>query len=76
MPELPKYHLNPQRADALLQPLALSLHELAARTEHYLDRLVLSDEDRAALATAHATLTDAHATLDRLWQARLSQPHS
>lgn len=76
MQELPKYHLNPQRADALLRPLMLTLHELTARTEHYLDRMMLAPEDRAALEAAQSALAEAGTTLDRLWRERQAQPHS
>ena len=74
MQELPKYHLNPQRADALLQPLTITLQEMTARAEHYLDRVVLTPEDRAALEAARSSLAEAYATLDHLWQECQTRP--
>lgn len=74
MPELPKYHLSEQRADAILRPLARELGGLEARARHYLDRLYLTDEDRAAVMAAHAALATAHAELERLWQASVATP--
>ncbi len=72
--EYPRYHLGEQRADAILRPLALTLAELETRAQHYLDRLQLVDEDRAAVVAAHGALTAARAELDTLWQARVATP--
>lgn len=74
MPELPKYHLGEQRADAILRPMALTLQELETRAAHYLDRLTLTPEDRDAVAAAHAALATASAELDTLWRARTATP--
>ncbi len=74
MPDLPKYHLGDQRADALLHPLALTLQELETRAAHYRDRLVLTPEDHEAVAAAVAALTTARAELEQLWQARTATP--
>lgn len=76
MPELPKYHLNEQRADAILRPLALSVQEMEARAAHYLDRLTLTPEDRDAVAAAHVALATAGAELDKLWRARTTTPRA
>jgi len=77
MPQPPTpYHINTQRADALLRPLAASVEELAARATHYLERLSFADADRAAMAAAQAALATAQAELDRLWQASLTTPRS
>ncbi len=54
MSELPKYHLGDQRADAILRPIALTLHELETRAAHYRDRLVLTPEDQEAVTAALA----------------------
>lgn len=76
MPQpLTPYHINEQRADALLGPMALAVGELAARATHYLERLSFADDDRAAIEAAQAALATAQAELDRLWQARLATPH-
>lgn len=72
--ELTKYHLNEQRADALLRPLALTLAEMETRTQHFLDRLHMVEEDRVAVAAAHQAIAAAHAELARLWQARVVTP--
>jgi hypothetical protein len=74
MPDLPKYHLGEQRADAILRPMALTLGELETRAAHYRDRLVLTPEDQEAVAAALAAVTTARAELDRLWQARTATP--
>ena len=72
--QLTPYHINEQRADALLRPMALSIGELSARATHFLERLTFADDDRAAIEVAQAALATAHAELDRLWQARLATP--
>lgn len=72
--QLTPYHINEQRADALLAPIALSVGELAERATHFLERLKFTDEDRAALEAAQAALATAQAELDRLWQASLATP--
>ncbi len=77
MPQQPTpYHINPQRADALLRPMAITVEELAARATHYLERLRFSDDDRAALSAAQAALATAQAELDRLWQASQATPRT
>lgn len=70
MPELPKYHLGEQHADALLAPLRLSLRELEERAGHYLERLSLSPEDAGAIRAAHQSLATARAEVERLWHDR------
>ena len=77
MPQpLTPYHINEQRADALLAPIALGVGEYADRATHYLERLQFSDEDRAALAAAQTALATARAELDRLWRASLATPRA
>ena len=72
--QLPPYHINEQRADALLQPIALGVGELAARATHYLERLTFTYEDRATIEAAQAALATASAELDRLWRSSLATP--
>lgn len=75
MPQtLTPYHINEQRADALLRPMALTVGELAARATHYLERLRFADADRAAIEAAQAALAAAHAELGRLSQEGLATP--
>ena len=74
--QLTPYHINTQRADALLRPMAVTVEELAARATHYLERLSFTDADRAAMAAAQAALATAQAELDRLWHASLATPRS
>jgi hypothetical protein len=74
MPDLPKYHLGEQRADAILRPMALTLRDLEARAAHYHDRLVLTPKDQEAVVAALAALTTARAELEKLWQARTATP--
>ena len=72
--ELTKYHLNEQRADAILRPMALTLAELETRAQHFLDRLHRVEDDRAAVAAAYKAIAAAHAELETLWQARVATP--
>ncbi len=74
MPELTKYHLSEHRADALLQPLDLQLEVLETRTKHYLDRLHMTDEDRAAVGAAYKAVQTAHAAVTRQLGARAAVP--
>ena len=61
------YHLQNQRADALLDPIRAALGELEQRTRHYLDRLPLrSADDEAALGTARDALAEARGVLEAL----------
>ncbi len=76
MPQLTKYHLSEHRADALLQPLDLQLAVLEARTKHYLDRLHMTDEDRAAVEAAYNAVQAAHAEVTRQLAARAAVPQS
>ncbi len=74
MPELPKYHLSEHRADALLRPLERELGMLETRVKHYLDRLYMAAEDRAAVEAAYAALGVAHAEVTRRVEARAAVP--
>jgi hypothetical protein len=77
MPEqLTPYHINEQRADALLHPMTLAVGELADRATHYLERLSFAGEDRAAIERAQAALATAHAELERLLQERRATPRA
>jgi len=58
---LPRYHLNPQSAAALLGPVASSLDELENRLRHYVERVTMPDADREAVAKALAIVASAHA---------------
>ncbi len=68
MQEFPKYHLGDQQAAALLHPMILSLCELEDRAKHYLDRLHLSNTERAAVVAAHAAIRAAHTEVTAIWQ--------
>lgn len=74
MPQLTKYHLSEHRADALLQPLDLQLDVLETRVRHYLDRLQMTDEDRAAVEAAYQAVQAAHAEVTRQRTARAAVP--
>jgi hypothetical protein len=74
MPDLPKYHLGEQRADAILRPMALTLREMETRAAHYRDRLLLTPEDQEAVVAALTALMTARAELEKLWQARTATP--
>lgn len=61
------YHLSAHGAGDLLGPIADSLRELEARTQHLRDHVPLDDAtDRVALATAQAALEQARATIAAL----------
>ncbi len=66
MPDLPKYHLREQHADALLGPVRAALAELESRAGHYLGRLTLAPEDREAVQAAHRALAAARREVERL----------
>jgi hypothetical protein len=77
MPQkLTPYHINAQRADALLHPMTLTVGDLAERATHYLERLSFADDDRAAIEAAQAALATAHAELDRLLQFTRATPRT
>ena len=58
---LPRYHLNPQSAEALLEPLVGSLSELESRLNHYVEPVSMPDADRAAVAAAVEIVASARA---------------
>ncbi len=61
------YHLSAHGAGDLLGPIANTLRELEARTQHLRDHVPLDgDDDVAALATAQAALEQARATITAL----------
>jgi NAD+ dependent glucose-6-phosphate dehydrogenase len=61
------YHLSPHGADDLLGPIADTLRELEARTQHLRDHVPLDGEaDAAALAAAQAALEQARTTIAAL----------
>jgi hypothetical protein len=73
---LTPYHINEQRADALLQPMALAVGELAGRSRHYLERLSFAEGDREAIEAAQAALETARAELDRALRASRATPRA
>lgn len=61
------YHLSAHGADDLLGPIADTLRELEARTQHLRDHVPLDSEaDAAALAAAQAALEQARSTIAAL----------
>src|SRR5689334_17671224 len=61
------YHLSAHGAGDLLGPIADTLRELEARTQHLRDHVPLDDDaDQEALATAQAALEQARATIAAL----------
>jgi hypothetical protein len=56
---VPKLHLAPQRSDVLLGPVVTALGTLEWRTERYLERLKLSDQDAQAIRSANDALKQA-----------------
>jgi hypothetical protein len=65
-PYLTRYHLGEQYAYALLGPVADTLRELEHRTQHFAERLSMSEADQAAILAAHRTLAAARAEIERL----------
>jgi len=72
--KLLRYHLSAHRADALLQPLDIELGTMETRAKHYLERLEMTDEDRAAVEAAYAAIQAAHAEVTRQRVARAAVP--
>ncbi len=71
---LPPYHLGQQYASALLRPVAASLADLEARLTQYVERMPMSDDDRAAMFAAQSAVAQAKAEVERLAQRRQSIP--
>jgi hypothetical protein len=61
-----KLHFRQQEAAALLDPFRIELHQMEARLAHYLERLILSDEDTARLAMAREAIDEAAARVGAL----------
>jgi hypothetical protein len=66
MPYLTKYHLGEQYASALLGPVSDALRDLEHRTDHYAERLSLSDADQQAILAAHRAIAAARAEVERI----------
>ena len=62
----PPYHIGEQSAAALLPPIVATLGELDARLTQYVERLHLSDHDRARLAEAEQVVARARASVDSI----------
>ena len=75
MPYLTKYHLGEQYASALLGPASDALRELEHRTDHYAERLSLSDADQQAILAAQRAIVAARAEIERIRDGA-SQPRS
>jgi hypothetical protein len=61
-----RLHFRQQDAAALLDPVRLELHQLQNRLDHYLERLILSDDDTERLAQARQAIEDAAAQIGAL----------
>lgn len=70
MSDRPKFHLREQSAYALLAPICLTVRDLEERVRHYLERMILSPEDAAALESAQGTLREVREKLEAVWQTR------
>ena len=71
-----QYHINPQQANALLDPVRATLRELEGRLQHFVGRMPLEPADEAALRNAHQVLATAHRDIERLWQEANQIPRS
>lgn len=67
MADVPKYHLGPHGAIALLAPVRATLRELEGRVAHYRERLRITEADDAALREAHAALAAAREAVERVY---------
>lgn len=54
-----RLHFRQQEAAALLDPFRIELNQMEARLAHYLERVILSDEDTARLAQAQEAIGEA-----------------
>jgi len=61
-----RLHFREQEARALLDPIRIELHRLEGRLDHYLERLILSDENAATLARAREALNEAVSRIEML----------
>ncbi len=67
---LPRFHLGQQYALALLGPISSALGELEARLTQYVERMPMSDDDRAATFQAQSAVAQARAQVERLAAGR------
>lgn len=56
---VPKLHLAPQRSDVLLGPVMTALGALEWRTERYVERVKLTEDDAHAMRSANTALRKA-----------------
>jgi hypothetical protein len=74
MAELPKYHLGPQHAEALLRPIRDGLRVYEARLGHYTSRLHLAaPTDQPRLVEAGQALAAARQALEGLVAAAAAE---
>lgn len=67
MVDVPKYHLGPHGAVALLGPVGATLRELEVRVAHYRERLKITEADDVALREAHTALAAARDAVERAY---------
>lgn len=60
------YHLSPHTAPVLLGPVGANLAELEARLVRYVERVHMSDADRAVVAEALGIVADARERVAKL----------
>jgi hypothetical protein len=61
-----RLHFREQEASALLDPIRIELRRLEGRLDHYLERLILSDDNTAALSRAREAIGEAVSRIETL----------
>ena len=61
-----RLHFREQEASALLDPIRIELRRLEGRLDHYLERLILSDDNAATLSRAREAINEAVANVETL----------
>ncbi len=61
-----RLHFREQEASALLDPIRIELRRLEGRLDHYLERLILSDENTATLSRAREAIGEAVSRIETL----------
>ena len=61
-----RLHFREQEASVLLDPIRIELRQLQSRLDHYLDRLILSDDNTVALSQARDAIAEARVRIETL----------
>lgn len=64
-PQFGPYHLGEQHAGGLLSPIEASLGQLCARLNQYVQRIPMSEADRARVAVVEGIVREAYERVAR-----------